>query len=295
MDETRDPTHDSPVPASRPVVSGIPLARPITVPCPSDVGLPRDELLLPASTRGAAWVDVAVVLLLMLSLELFMGTLIAAVVGSPDGPQDLDSDAAEAALAQALLVPVLLVRAVGSILIIAVILRHRSQSVKSVGFRRGKLALNVLIGFGAVAVAFGLNMAASLLLWFVWPELPDQMMENARRIVDMVPKLHPLGFAGVAIMIGVYEELLFRGFLMTRLRRASGSWVAAVLISTAIFTALHALDQTPAALVPITILSLVFSIATIWRRSIVPAIVAHTLWNFCQFLYLYTVPEDVWT
>ncbi len=146
-----------------------------------------------------------------------------------------------------------------------------------------------------MAVAFGLSVATNLLLWLAWPDLTDQMMENARRIVDMVPKLHPLGFAAVAVMIGVYEELLFRGFLMTRLRRASGSWVVAVMISTAIFTALHALDQTPAALVPITILSVVFSVATIWRRSIVPAIIAHTLWNFCQFLYLYAAPEDVWT
>jgi len=240
-------------------------------------------------------VDVAAVFLLMLLLELFMGMAMAVIVGIPDAPQDLGVDAAEAALARVLLVPTLLVRAAGSILIIAVILRYRRQSVKSVGLGHRKLALNLLIGIGAVAVAFGLSVATNLLLWLAWPELPDQMMENARRILDMVPKLHPLGFAGVALMIGIYEELLFRGFLMTRLRRASGSWVVAVLISTAIFTALHALDQTLAALVPITILSVVFSVATIWRRSIVPAIVAHTLWNFCQFLYLYAAPEDLWT
>ncbi len=239
--------------------------------------------------------DVAAVILLMLLLELFMGMAMAVIVGIPYAPQDLGTDAAEAALARILLVPTLLVRAAGSILIIAVILRYRRQSVRSVGFRRGKLALNVLIGIGAVAVAFGLSVVTNLLLWLAWPELPDQMEENARRILDMVPKLHPLGFAGVAVMIGIYEELLFRGFLMTRLRRASGSWIVAVLISTAIFTALHALDQMPAALVPITILSVVFSVATIWRRSIVPAIIAHTLWNFCQFLYLYAVPEDAWT
>ena len=46
------------------------------------------------------------------------------------------------------------------------------------------------------------------------------------------------------------------------------------MLNTAIFTALHAPDQTVAALGPITILSLVFSVVTVWRRSIVPAIVA---------------------
>ena len=271
------------------------MARPITAPYPMAGPRLTDELFLLTSTRGAAWTDLAAVILLMFLLEVFMGTATAIVVGFPRIPQDFGADAGEATLARALLVPTLVVRAAGSILIIAVILRYRRQSVKSVGLGHRKLALNLLIGIGATAVAFGLVVVTSLLLWLAWPELPDQMEENARRILDMVPKLHPLGFAGVAVMIGIYEELLFRGFLMTRLRRASGSWVVAVLISTAIFTALHALDQTPAALVPITILSVVFSVATIWRRSIVPAIIAHTLWNLCQFLYLYAAAEDVWT
>ena len=84
----------------------------------------------------------------------------------------------------------------------------------------------------------------------------------------------------MAATVGVYEELLFRGFLMTRLRRGTGSWTVAVLISTSIFTALHAPDQMPVALVPIAILSLVFSMVTVWRRSLIPAVVAHTLFDF---------------
>ena len=95
-------------------------------------------------------------------------------------------------------------------------------------------------------------------------------------------------------MIGVYEELVFRGFLMTRLRRATGSWTAAVVLSTLVFTGLHALDQLPVALVAITILSLVFSVVTILRRSIIPAIVGHALFDLSQLLILHAQAGDTW-
>ena len=127
-----------------------------------------------------------------------------------------------------------------------------------------------------------------------WPKLLEQMYENAQLIMAMVPKHHPLVLGLLSMAIAVYEELLFRGFLLPRLRRVTNSWFLAVLISTALFTAPHLVDQLPAAMVPIAILSLVFSVVTIWRRSIVPAIFGHFLFDFAQFLYLYTQAGDSW-
>ena len=95
-------------------------------------------------------------------------------------------------------------------------------------------------------------------------------------------------WTGIALMtvVATWEELLFRGFLMTRIRRFAQSWTIAVIASTVAFVLPHALEQTPAAMIPISILSLVLSLVTIWRRSIVPAIVAHALWNVAVFLTL---------
>jgi len=107
--------------------------------------------------------------------------------------------------------------------------------------------------------------------------------------------LRPAEFVPLTAMIGIYEELVFRGFLMTRLRRGTGSWAVAVALSTVIFTSLHAFDQTHSALVVVAILSLVFSLATIWRRSIIPAIIAHALFDLSQLLLLYVQAGDSWT
>lgn len=228
-------------------MEGVPVARPVPLPNITTARLRADEILLPAGTRGAAWADLARLIVWLVLLELLAGAVLGIVGGFMLGPQDPGSDSADMELQRVLLLPMLAVRAVGSTAIIAMILHHRRQSVGSVGLGRRGFTLNFLMGIGAVVAIYGLIALTTPLLWLVWPQLWDQMEENAERIVAMVPKLHPLGFVGLAAMIGVYEEVLFRGFLMTRLRRATGNWAVAVLISTVLFTALHALDQTAAA------------------------------------------------
>lgn len=247
-----------------------------------------------AGTRGAAWLDVAGLILCMFLLDLLTWAGMSLIVELPSASLEAGSSPINAELMRTLLLPTLTIRAAGSIAIIAMILAYRRQSAASVGLSRRGLALNCLIGVGATVVAYGLIIFSSIMLWLVWPDLLDQMEENAQRIQDMVPRLHPLGFVGMAAMVGLYEELVFRGFLMTRLRRATGNWIPAVLVSTTIFTALHALDQTQAALVSVTILSLVFSAVTIWRRSLIPAIVAHALFDLSQLLGLYYAAGDSW-
>jgi len=294
MSEVPGPFQNDPIPTARPTADGIPVARPITLPSVQTRPI-ANELLLRTSTVGATWLDVAALVLFMVFLEVGMETAIAVIVGMPLGLPDLLEDPAHSALQRACLLPMLAVRAAGTIVIIAAILRYRGQSAKSVGLGRRRFALNLLIGIGATGIAYALIYLTMSLVWLIWPTLWEQMQENADRIIDMVPRLHPLGFAGVALMIGLYEELLFRGFLMTRLRRGTGSWTVAVLLSTVVFTALHAFDQTASALIAVTILSLVFSVVTIWRRSIIPAVVAHTLFDLSQFLLLYLQAGDSWT
>jgi membrane protease YdiL (CAAX protease family) len=239
--------------------------------------------------------DTAALVISLVFLEVVAEVVIAAVAGVPlDSLGDMD-DPTQSAFGRAFLLPTLAVRAAGTIVIVAAILRCRGQSAESVGIGGQGLALNLLVGLAATVIAYGLIYVAMLIIWLIWPALWEQMQENAERIIDMVPRLHPLGFAGVALVISVYEELLFRGFLMTRLRRGTGSWTLAVVLSTAVFTGLHAFDQTASALVAVTILSLVFSGVTILRRSIIPAIVAHALFDLSQFLLLNFQAGDSWT
>jgi membrane protease YdiL (CAAX protease family) len=227
--------------------------------------------------------------------EFLGGSGAVAESGEAAGASDGARASELAAASRKWLVPLLGLRGLGSVVIVSGILLFRRQSVRSVGLARRSLPLDGIIGLGTCGVAYLAIILVTMLIINIFPEAVNQMLENAERLKGIVPKLTLGGFLGVAVVIGVYEELVFRGFLMTRLRRATQSWTAAVLISTAVFTALHAVDQTPVALVWITILSLIFSAVTIWRRSIVPAIVAHVLFDFTQFVGMALQSGESWT
>ena len=139
-----------------------------------------------------------------------------------------------------------------------------------------------------ICAAAALVVVAGLLLWP--PPLGPLTREGsaAHRFagVGLTPGSVTASLLYGVVQTGLSEELLFRGFLMTRLRRATGSWFIAVVVTSAVFTVLHAFEQTRGALITIAVLSVFFSVLTVWRRSIVPAMVAHALFDFSQFLFL---------
>ncbi len=283
---------------------GIPLARPITVPlarefhlAPTAPVLAR-EILLPDSSRLAALADVGALILTLFVLQTAAQLALTLLVGAGIprlGETGPEMDIARQTVERALRIPGLVCAAFATFAAIGIILAFRRQSLRSVGVRRPGFVLDCVIGIGAVVALCIFSMVAAVAVSLLAPELMEKMSENSRRLVELIPNVGLLEFAGVAMVVGIYEEVLFRGFLMTRLRRITGSWTLAVLISTVVFTALHAFDQVWAALPMIAVLALVFSVVTIWRRSIIPAVVAHALFDFMQLLFLGLQMGDSWT
>jgi len=262
----------------------------------------KDRFLLRDASRSSVWADMALLIAGLVAFEVLFGIVVVAVMGTaalgitPDGSDIAGmSDEATTVLNHTLLVPLLMVRAAFSAGLIWLLLRWRRQRAVSVGVSRDRWRSDLLVGIGATPVVYGLIMLSSATIWLIKPSLLEQMAENADLLTDLLPKMSIASFFGLAAAVGVYEELIFRGFLITRLRRGTGSWMVAVVMSTAVFTGLHAFDQTPVALISVAILGLSFSLMTIWRRSILPAIVTHALFDFSQFLWLVHTRGDTWT
>lgn len=270
--------------------TAIPVARPIPIAAGGVSGQTNDELLLPGSTRSAAWKDIGSLVVILLSFEVCASLAVARIAGIGALPVTTP----QTTIDRLMLVPMLLVRAAGVVATIAVILRHRNQSFRSIGLARKGVWINLLLGLATLAVAYALIFAWQLSMLELWPQFGNRMAQNAERILEYVPRLQPRGFACFSLLVGSYEEMLFRGFLLVRFRRATNSWVVAVGLSTLLFAGPHMPFQEWVALAPITILSLVFSVVTIWRRSIVPAIVGHWLFDLSQFLGLYYWLGDSW-
>ncbi|UCE60542.1 MAG: CPBP family intramembrane metalloprotease [Phycisphaerales bacterium] len=267
----------------------IPLARPVVFPESAPTTQTGHEILLLSASRLDVLADLFVVVLFVVGMDVLVRLVLSFLVISPELPLGTDLPEIE----QALFPPMLAIRTILVIVAVAAILRHRKQGTDSIGVSRIALRLNAAIGIVAILATALLIFMWQMVMLTVWPGLLEQMGENADRIMALVPRLHPLGFVGVSLAVAVYEEVLFRGFLLTRLRRATGSWTIAVVVSTAVFTLLHSIDQTPAAMAPITILALSFCLTTIWRRSIIPAIVGHFFFDLYQFVVLFFFVEQM--
>jgi len=87
-----------------------------------------------------------------------------------------------------------------------------------------------------------------------------------------------LATALVAV-VAFAEEVVFRGYLLLRLRELIGNTPAAVACMTLVFASGH-LYEGVAGVVGVTVLGLVFALVYLWRRSLVAPIVLHFLQDF---------------
>lgn len=269
---------------------GIPLARPVLG---AEVALafePAHEILLKDSSRRSVCVDMAVVVLGLVVLELLSQLALYFATGIGELPDDAsDSD-----IPKILIMPLMPARAAIVVIVVALLLAWRHQSLRSVGLSFERFGVNLLLGLAALGVAYGLIIPWALAMQYLAPEMAESFNENADAIMSFLPRQSPIHFMWMFLTVGLYEELFFRGFLMTRLRRLTGGWTWAAIVSSIVFIVPHLLEQKAIALVPIGILAVVFCLVTIWRRSIVPAIIAHWLFNWSQLLGLYFVYGDTW-
>ena len=81
---------------------------------------------------------------------------------------------------------------------------------------------------------------------------------------------------------------------MTRLRRVLHSWWAAIAVTSLLFALPHMGDQKPVVAIPLFGVGVALSVFTIWRKSLLPAIIGHAVFNTCQIMVLYSFYPD-WT
>ncbi len=239
-----------------------PVARPIGPQVPPAPGL---SLLTDQSASGAL-VDVLIVFAVLFALP--WGFWALRVLGSTYDASAVGSGVALGIVELAL---------TGCLMICYVLYKNR-QSLASIGWTGRRWAMNLLIGVLSAAALFVFGTLFCALLALVWPAAFDYLQANYRRFRSVFAPLDPTGILGLLGIVAVYEELLFRGFLITRLRRIVGSWPAAIVLSAVAF-ALEHFYQGPIAMLLIVPTGLILAIVFVWRESLIPCIVAHFLFN----------------
>ena len=121
---------------------------------------------------------------------------------------------------------------------------------------------------------------------FISTKLGSQGSDNPILAVVMAAakEANLLGIVLFIVALGVLpalcEEILFRGFLYTALRRRLGVFFS-IVISAAIFSAIH-LDMGGA--LQLFALGFMFAFIVEKTKSIFPSMVAHCFWNSCTFI-----------
>jgi uncharacterized protein len=87
----------------------------------------------------------------------------------------------------------------------------------------------------------------------------------------------------LVLVVAVAEETIFRGYLIPRFEFLTRSRVAAVLLSSAIFSVGHGYEGT-AGVATVGILGLAFAAVYLWRRSLVAPIVMHFMQDFIAII-----------
>ena len=137
--------------------------------------------------------------------------------------------------------------------------------VADIGLRTAPLAATLAWTGGIIAGGLLLMKAAhtfglreSPLLWGLLPRTRREKVQ----------------FVGVSLTAGICEELIFRGFLITQLHRATGTLLLAVILSAGAFGVLHAY-QRPAGAARAAALGVLLALPFLYTASLLPSMLAH--------------------
>jgi uncharacterized protein len=145
----------------------------------------------------------------------------------------------------------------------------------------GLIAAGLLTWFACVPLVVVASLAAKFLLKAQGSSNPIlAVVMDAARSPNIVNAA--LFVLAIGVLPAFCEEILFRGFLYTALRKRLGALLS-MLISAAIFAGIHV---DPGAFPQLFVLGFAFAFVFERTRSLIPNMIAHCLWNSGTFMLM---------
>ena len=167
------------------------------------------------------------------------------------------------------------------LLLVWFILHKDGQSLRSIGLHGKKLSAEVGVGIATLmAIYFAMMVVTAVffVVYLLWPQATESTLNDRYKLIGLFPALRWYFLVPFCVFVGFYEELLFRGFLLDRLKIALGSWPMAIPASALIFALGH-LYEGPLAVLQIFIMGLILAAIYVRRGSIVGIALAHAGFN----------------
>jgi uncharacterized protein len=152
--------------------------------------------------------------------------------------------------------------------------------------RRAKIKWQDLVGpnwsrWQAIAGDLGIapaTLATMALIGNLSNALLRPLQHDSAAFRSMVAqnKIEALSFLLLALSAGFVEEFVFRGYIQRQCQALCGSTIVASMLQLTIFTLGH-LYQGWSRLIPVLLIGLVLTVVALWRKSLVPGMIAHGL------------------
>lgn len=171
------------------------------------------------------------------------------------------------------------------------LVKRRVTTKEELGLARLPTWLDIVItpvGFVVYILLSGsLLFAAQYLLPFVdFEQVQDVGFDQLTQQFEYL-----LAFFTLVVLAPVAEEVLFRGYLLSKLRRHVATWIA-ILITSLLFGLVHFAWNVG---IDTFALGIVLCLVTIWTKSLWPAILIHMLKNGIAFYFLFINPTVLTT
>ncbi|NBD33611.1 MAG: CPBP family intramembrane metalloprotease [Cyanobacteria bacterium] len=151
------------------------------------------------------------------------------------------------------------------------------------------LSSSLLWGIGGYLVAIPLVVIISIVNQQIWQGQggSNPLLFLAVKAQDPIALL--IFFTTAAIAAPLFEEIIFRGFLLPSLTRYFPVW-GAIVLSSLLFSIAHlSLSE----VLPLTALGLVLGVVYTRSRNIVASMIVHSLWNSGTLLSLFVLGSGV--
>lgn len=183
-------------------------------------------------------------------------------------------------------------RAVGVLVLVALLVRRDGQGPAQLGLFRSGLGRDLLWAGPVLVGTYVTLLAVSLPLTIIGTlfGIAQRELETRRAVADALVGTGlsvPAFFLAMLLVTG-FEEVAFRGFLLPRLRQIVGSWGGALALMAVLFGLGHVYEGT-LAILQTAALGAFFGAAYLYRGKLATVILAHAAFNsvsYAAMLYL---------
>jgi membrane protease YdiL (CAAX protease family) len=166
------------------------------------------------------------------------------------------------------------------------------QRLSAIGWRVNNILADIGLGLAGAFGIYIVMMIAAMILVLVRPDLMNRTTEAQEAIEKTIPRASVPMMVLFMAFVALWEEIVFRGFLLTRLFAIFRRWWLTVLVGGLLFSLGHGYQGVVATVV-IGCVGIVLGAMFVWRRSLLPVVAFHMTFNLIGLLLLRS-QSDTW-